>query len=139
MVGHGSVQGMLRRLTGPTDDAMWEEFARQNVPDGSPAAWIDAMVDYSRRIGGAQAAAILADQAGVDVLDAPPLAGLPAEVLHGALDAKRTLQDAEAWARVFPEARLEVLGDCGHTPALEHPEAVACALGRLARRIPDSG
>lgn len=35
MAGHGAVQGMLGRLAGPTDDAMWEEFVRQNVPDGS--------------------------------------------------------------------------------------------------------
>lgn len=139
MAGHGAVQGMLGRLAGPTDDAMWEEFVRQNVPDGSPAEWIDAMVDYSRRIGGEQAAAILADQAAADVLEALPLAGLPVEVLHGELDAKRTVQDAEAWARVFPESRLEVLGDCGHTPPLAQPEPVACALGRLAVRVPDIG
>lgn len=139
MTGHGAVQGMLERLTGPTDDAMWEEFAHQNVPGGSPAGWIDEMVDYSRRIGGSQAAAILADQAAADVLDAPPLAGLPVEVLHGALDAKRTVKDAEAWARVFPGAHLEVLDDCGHTPPLEQPQAVDSALRRLVRRVADVG
>ncbi|WP_417235224.1 alpha/beta fold hydrolase [Arthrobacter sp.] len=135
MVGHGAVAGMLERLTGPTDDAMWEEFARANVPGGSPGDWIDAMVDYGRRIGGAQAAAILADQAAIDLLDTPPRTGLPVEVLHGALDAKRTIGDAKAWAHVFPDAHLEVLADCGHTPPLERPQAVASALGRLARRI----
>lgn len=97
------------------------------------------MVDYSRRIGGEQAAAILADQAAADVLEALPLAGLPVEVLHGELDAKRTVQDAEAWARVFPESRLEVLGDCGHTPPLEQPQAVDSALRRLVRRVADVG
>ncbi|HXD28772.1 MAG TPA: alpha/beta hydrolase [Arthrobacter sp.] len=135
MAGHGAVQGMLARLAGATDDALWEAFARQNVPAGSPGEWIRAMVAYSRLIGGAQAAAILADQAATDLLEMPPLAGLPVEVLHGALDAKRSVADARAWSAVFPAARTTVLEGCGHSPSLERPDAVAAALGRLARRV----
>jgi len=135
MAGHGAVQGMLERLAGATDDALWEAFARQNVPAGSPGAWIRAMVDYSRSVGGAQAAAILADQAAADLLELPPLPGLPVEVIHGVLDAKRPVADARAWSAVFPAARTTMLEDCGHSPSLERPDAVAAALGRLARRV----
>lgn len=139
MVGHGAVEGMLQRLTGTTDDALWEEFARKNVPAGSPAEWIHAMVEYSRRIGGGQAAANLADQATTDLLEWEALEELPVEVLHGALDAKRSVDDARAWSMVFPAARLTVLENCGHTPPLERPEAVAAAIERVARRICAAG
>lgn len=139
MVGHGAVGGMLERLTGPTDDAMWDGFARKNVPAGSPAEWIRAMVEYSRRIGGAQAAAILADQAATNLLDRSPLPDLPVEVVHGALDTKRSIDDARAWSGVFPAARLTVFENCGHTPPLERPDDVAAAIDRVARRISAAG
>lgn len=135
MVGHGAVAGMLERLTGPADDAMWAEFARKNIPAGSPEEWIRAMVDYSRRAGGAQAAAILADQAAANLLDWPPLPDLPVVVVHGALDTKRSVDDTRAWSKVFPAAWVAVLEGCGHTPHLERPDAVAAAIERLARRI----
>lgn len=134
MTGHGAVQGMLDRLTGPADDAMWEGFARQNVPAGSPAEWIQAMVGYGRRVGGGQAAAVLADQAAADLLERPALVGLPVEVLHGELDVKRSVVDAEAWRKVFPEAHVVIEPGCGHTPPLERPDAVAAALDRVVSR-----
>lgn len=136
MVGHGAVEGMLERLTGPMDDALWDGFARKNVPPGSPEGWIHTMVEYGRRIGGAQTAAILADQAATDLLECEALEDLPVEVLHGALDAKRSVDDARAWSTVFPAARLTVLEGCGHTPPLERPDVVAAAIQRLVRRIP---
>lgn len=55
----------------------------------------------------------------------PDLAGLdvPALVIHGEEDQLIPRAEAEAMAAALPQSRLVILGDAGHLPNLEQPEA----------------
>jgi len=49
-------------------------------------------------------------------------------VLHDPADREVPLADAQALARAWPGARLEVLEGAGHTRALRHPEVISRAV-----------
>ncbi len=49
----------------------------------------------------------------------------PALVVHGAADRMVPGTHAEAYAAGFPDARLEIMPDCGHSPHLEKPDQAA--------------
>lgn len=135
MRGHATVADMLDELADPVPDEVLIRHARRNVPHGSPEEWIDAMVAYARRVGGAPAAEVLADQAATDLRTRGTFPRLPVEVLHGGLDPKRSPDDAAAWRDVFPAARVVVDQSVGHTPPLEDPVIVGAALERLVERV----
>lgn len=50
-------------------------------------------------------------------------------VLHDPADREVPLADAQALARAWPGARLEILEGAGHTRALRHPEVISRAVG----------
>jgi len=50
-------------------------------------------------------------------------------VLHDPADREVPLADAQALARAWPGARLEMLEGAGHTRALRHPEVISRAVG----------
>ena len=54
----------------------------------------------------------------------------PTLVAIGRQDAITALEDAEMMARDIPNARLEVIEECGHLSPLEQPEAVTTLLRR---------
>lgn len=135
MVGHGAVTQILETLNASPTDEVWERFAMQNVPPGSPRCWIDDMVSFSKRAGGATAASVLHSQAQLDLLTTGWTSDLPVEVLHGKKDTKRTPANADEWRLVFPNAKVTLLDDCGHSPPLEAPHGVASAIRRVASTI----
>lgn len=135
MRGHTSVQSMLQELEDPVPEEVLIRHALRNVPPGSPQEWIDRMVAYAQRVGGAPAAEVLADQAATDLRTLGTLPRLPVEVFHGGLDPKRSADDAAAWRDVFPRAHVVVDESVGHTPQFESPTAVGAALDRLLQRL----
>src|SRR3989454_1470555 len=50
-------------------------------------------------------------------------------VLHDPADREVPLADAQALARAWPGARLEMLEGAGHTRALRHPDVISRAVG----------
>src|SRR5207245_11706281 len=50
-------------------------------------------------------------------------------VLHDPADREVPLADAQALARAWPGARLELLEGAGHTGALRHPDVISRAVG----------
>ncbi|MGJ9402812.1 alpha/beta fold hydrolase [Arthrobacter sp. KK5.5] len=148
MRAHSSIDDMLAGLRAAVTDAQWRGFAWLNIASGTPAqreSWIDSMVRYSRLVGPEPAVSMLESQYAADFL-APgriaglpegriPAEGLPVELLHGELDAKRKPVDSRAWQAVFPDADFTLVPGCGHTPPLEAPADVERAVMRLQERL----
>ncbi len=57
----------------------------------------------------------------------------PALIIHGERDGIVPLRHSEEYARSIPNARLEVLGNLGHLPALEAPESVSALVAEFLR------
>ena len=61
------------------------------------------------------------------------LAGIPAVLIHGRLDMGSPLANAWELARAWPDARLVVVGDSGHTGSETMKDEILGALDRFAR------
>ncbi|NEY36905.1 alpha/beta fold hydrolase [Streptomyces sp. PRKS01-65] len=66
-----------------------------------------------------------------DALDALRATRVPAVVIAGAEDELVTLEESRRTAAALPNGRLVVIGDAGHLPPLETPDAVTRALRHL--------
>lgn len=62
------------------------------------------------------------------LLDRLPLITAPTLVVWGGDDTVVPLAHGEAYAKLIPGARLEVIDGCGHLPALERPDELAAVL-----------
>jgi len=88
---------------------------------------------------------VLAGLTEADTFDDADLARLtmPAELIWAEHDGLFTLETARAMAAALPNARLEVLPDCGHAAHLECPRVLVRALQRLRRAtrtaLPEAG
>lgn len=131
MTGHGAVEQILTVLEGTQSPETWEMLASKNVSEGSPRRWIDEMIEFSETIGPRSASTILQSQAEIDLLSHCNSSTVGVEILHGILDEKRSPDDAERWLAVFPRASIRYIDDCGHSPQLEAPSAVANAISNL--------
>jgi proline iminopeptidase len=113
----------------------WEDAVISQEPHGTPNA-------YSSRPPAAQLAFVricahyfsngawLED--GALLRDAHRLAGIPAVLIHGRLDLGSPLGTAWELARAWPDARLVVIDDSGHTGSEAMTKAVRDALERFA-------
>ena len=59
----------------------------------------------------------------------------PAIVVHGALDRVVSPACAEEFARLMPNARIEIFDAIGHAPFIEAPERFNALLGTLVREV----
>jgi pimeloyl-ACP methyl ester carboxylesterase len=64
---------------------------------------------------------------------------VPAEIVCGAADVLTPPALSEELAEAIPDARLTLIGGCGHMPLGEAPAEVAGVLSRLWRRAVDRG
>lgn len=100
--------------------------------DAAAAATFRAM---AQRVGGTAGAAQA--RAAATRPDASARLGLltmPTLLVWGAEDALAPLAYGQALARGIPHARLEVLQNCGHLPALEKPSECTVLFRELLRR-----
>ncbi|MFC3962209.1 prolyl aminopeptidase [Nocardia jiangsuensis] len=67
--------------------------------------------------------------------DAHRLAGIPGELIHGRLDISTPLETAWDLAKAWPEARLRIIDDSGHTGS----PAMGAALLRAVARFAEPG
>ena len=70
-----------------------------------------------------------------DVIDELPKLQLPTEVLWGRSDRLLRYRTVAPQLARLPQARIEVIDDCGHMPNFEQPQIVAQAALRLAARV----
>jgi proline iminopeptidase len=115
----------------------WEDAVISQEPHGTPNA-------YSDRPPAAQLALVricahyfshgawLED--GALLRDAHRLAGIPGVLIHGRLDMGSPLGTAWELARAWPDARLVVIDDSGHTGSETMNNEILAALDAFARR-----
>jgi proline iminopeptidase len=123
------------RVRAALDWLAWEDAVVSQEPLGKPDA-------YSDRPPAAQLAFVricahyyshwawLED--GVLLREAHRLAGIPAVLIHGRLDLGSPLGTAWELARAWPDARLVVIDDSGHTGSAAMTRAVRSALAGFA-------
>jgi proline iminopeptidase len=113
----------------------WEDAVVSQEPQGIPNA-------YSDRPPNAQLALVRICshyfshaawlEEGALLRDAHRLAGIPGVLIHGRLDMGSPVLTAWELAQAWPDARLVVVDDSGHTGSRSMTEAVEAALARFA-------
>jgi proline iminopeptidase len=114
----------------------WEDAVISQEPQGTPAA-------YSSRPPAAKLALVRICahyfshgawlEEGVLLRDVDRLAGIPAVLIHGRLDLGSPLQTAWELARSWPDARLVVVDDAGHTGSEAMRSEIRAALDRFSQ------
>jgi proline iminopeptidase len=114
----------------------WEDAVISQEPQGKPNA-------YSDRPPAAQLAFVRICahyfshgawlEEGVLLREAHRLAGIPGVLIHGRLDMGSPLVTAWELARAWPDARLVVVDDSGHTGSEAMNDEIRAALDRFAR------
>ena len=124
------------RAEAATDWLAWEDAVISQEPQGTPKA-------YSSRPPAAQLALVRICahyfshaawlEEGALLRDANHLAGIPGILIHGRLDMGSPLKTAWELTRAWPDARLVVIDDSGHTGSETMKNAIRGALDRFAR------
>jgi proline iminopeptidase len=125
------------RAKAATDWLAWEDAVISQEPHGTPNA-------YSARPPAAQLAFVRICahyfshaawlEEGALLRDADRLAGIPGVLIHGRLDMGSPLVTAWELARAWPDARLVVIDDSGHTGSETMKNEVLAALRHFAPR-----
>ncbi|WP_433567184.1 prolyl aminopeptidase [Nocardia sp. CA-151230] len=114
----------------------WEDAAIAHESLGRPGQYSaktdTAMLAFVRICTHYFAHAAWLDE-GMLLREAGRLAGIPGELIHGRLDLSAPLETAWELAKVWPDARLHVIDDSGHTGSPAMGEALARAIARFAQ------
>ncbi|MFJ9442203.1 prolyl aminopeptidase [Kitasatospora sp. NPDC101235] len=115
--------------------ATWEDAVISHETLGKPNAYTDrpsdALMTFTRITAHYFShQAFLPD--GQLLRDAGRLAGIPGELIHGRLDLGGPVHTAWQLAKVWPDARLTVIDEAGHTGSPLMSEAVLAAIERFA-------
>ncbi|MFM9035357.1 MAG: alpha/beta fold hydrolase [Mycobacterium sp.] len=96
------------------------------------AEFVSALGSFDRAAATDTVRTVLTRSPGLaDVL---PRLRVPTTILLGAQDALYPVDAAMPFARLVPDATIEVVPDCGHLAPIETPDAVVAALDSLAAR-----
>ncbi len=123
------------RARAAADWLAWEDAVISQEPHGFPNAYSDrppvAQLAFVRICAHYFSHAAWLDE-GVLLRNVDCLAGIPGVLIHGRLDMGSPLQTAWELARAWPDARLVVVEDSGHTGSDAMRRAVRDALERFA-------
>jgi proline iminopeptidase len=126
------------RATAAADWLAWEDAVISQEPKGTPNAYSDrppaAQLAFVRICAHYFSHAAWLEE-GALLRDANRLAGIPGVLIHGRLDLGSPLGTAWELARAWPDARLVVIDDSGHTGSETMTNEILATLTRFARRI----
>jgi proline iminopeptidase len=115
----------------------WEDAVVSQEPQGTPNAYSDrppaAQLAFVRICAHYYSHGAWLEE-GALLRHADRLAGIPGVLIHGRLDMGSPLVTAWELARAWPDARLVVVDDSGHTGSETMNNEVRAALDRFARR-----
>jgi proline iminopeptidase len=115
----------------------WEDAVISQEPQGRPKAYSDrppaAQLAFVRICAHYYSKGAWLEE-GALLRDAHRLAGIPGVLIHGRLDMGSPLVTAWELARAWPDARLVVVDDSGHTGSETMNNEVLSALDVFARR-----
>jgi proline iminopeptidase len=123
------------RTEAAADWLAWEDAVISQEPNGTPNAYSSR--PPAARLAFVRICAHYFSQAawledGVLLRDAHRLAGIPGVLIHGRLDLGCPLETAWHLARAWPESRLVVVEDSGHTGSETMKEEILETLDRFA-------
>jgi proline iminopeptidase len=125
------------RAQATADWLAWEDAVISQEPQGKPNAYSDrppaAQLAFVRICAHYYSHGAWLEE-GALLRDANRLAGIPGVLIHGRLDMGSPLVTAWELARAWPDARLVVIDDSGHTGSETMNNEVRAALDRFARR-----
>jgi proline iminopeptidase len=125
------------RAKAAADWLAWEDAVISQEPHGTPNAYSDrppaAQLAFVRICAHYYSHAAWLEEGAV-LRDANRLAGIPGVLIHGRLDMGSPLGTAWELAQAWPDARLVVIDDSGHTGSETMKNEVLAALERFARR-----
>jgi proline iminopeptidase len=123
------------RAKAATDWAAWEDAVISMEPNGKPNAYSDrppaALLAFVRICSHYFSHGVWLEE-GALLRDAGRLAGIPGVLIHGRLDMGGPLHTAWELARAWPDARLVVVEDSGHTGSDTMRDQIAAALDGFA-------
>ncbi|MEP6852574.1 MAG: prolyl aminopeptidase [bacterium] len=123
------------RLQAATDWCAWEDAVISAEPQGRRGVYSDRserdLLAFVRICSHYFAAGAWLEE-GVLLREAGRLAGIPGVLIHGRLDLSGPLDVAWHLARAWPDARLEVIEDSGHTGSPAMGDSVLNAIASLA-------
>jgi proline iminopeptidase len=115
----------------------WEDAVISQEPQGRPNAYSDrppaAQLAFVRICAHYFSHAAWLEE-GALLRHAHRLAGIPGLLIHGRLDMGSPLRTAWELAQAWPDARLVIIDDSGHTGSETMKNEVLAALRRFARR-----
>ncbi|MER7578679.1 prolyl aminopeptidase [Kitasatospora sp. NPDC097691] len=115
--------------------ATWEDAVISHEALGKPNAYTDrpsdALIAFTRITAHYFSHGAFLE-GGQLLRDAGRLTGIPAELIHGRLDLGSPLGTAWKLAKAWPDARLTVIDESGHTGSPRMTEAVLAAIERFA-------
>jgi proline iminopeptidase len=113
----------------------WEDAVISQEPQGTPNAYSDrpplAQQAFVRLCAHYYSHGAWLEE-GELLRDAHRLAGIPGVLIHGRLDLGSPLGTAWELARAWPDARLVVIADSGHTGSQTMQDEIVAALSRFA-------
>jgi proline iminopeptidase len=125
------------RGTAAADWLAWEDAVISQEPHGTPKAYSSlppaAQLAFVRICAHYFSHAAWLEE-GALLRDANRLAGIPGVLIHGRLDLGSPLGTAWELAQAWPDARLVVIADSGHTGSETMKNEMLGALERFARR-----
>ncbi|GAA5190719.1 prolyl aminopeptidase [Rugosimonospora acidiphila] len=117
------------------DWVAWEDAVISGEPNGVPGSY-SARIDDDRLAFVRICAHYFSNggflEEGQLLRDAHKLAGIPGVLIHGRLDLGSPLQTAWELAKVWPDARLTIIEDSGHTGSEAMSQAVIDATNAFA-------
>jgi proline iminopeptidase len=123
------------RVRAATQWCAWEDAVVSGEPKGRPSPYSDrppaALLAFVRIVTRYFSHGAWLEE-GVLLREADRLAGIPGVLVHGRLDLSCPLDTAWELSRAWPDARLVVVGDAGHTGSPAMQEAVGAALDGFA-------